>query len=260
MKTYTKALVLTVGQPSFGVGVIALTLMAGFAMVAHADSIPYPNSGLPNLTTYTFTATSSGNVTAYFAGGAAGFDNEIGMLVNGVSTGVVGLDVQTSTVGQSLNLGAVNAGDTVVFELINNSIGETVYSDPSLNTAYDPAGETQGHNHIYSTSYTRSSDIIDSKPGSPPLLLSDNVPVGTYIGWEDLPFTGGVGSEPANIQAWEDARGWNPTNADFDYDDESIIVTGVTTNVPDSGSSLTLLSIGLAVIAGIGWLRRRVRI
>jgi hypothetical protein len=255
MKTHLKkGLVSAVGQRSFGVGVMALALTAGSTKVARADSIPYPDSGLPNLASYSFTAASSGNITAYFAGGTAGFDTEIGMLVNGVSTGIIGLDVQSATVGQSLNLGAVNAGDSIVFELINNSIGQTAYSDPSLNLGYDPAGENQGHQHIFSTAYTRSSDIIDPKTGAPPLLLSDNVPVGTFIGWEDLPFTGGIGSEPLNVQTWEHTRGWDPTNADYDYDDLSIVVTDVSTNVPDSGSSLTLLGIGLA---GIGLVRRR---
>jgi hypothetical protein len=273
MKTRIKSFASIVGQCSFNVGVAALLLMAGTAKVARADMITYANIGTPNPVTYAFTATTSGDITAYFAGATAGFDNEMGMMVNGVSTGVIGLDNHTSTVGQSLDLGYAAAGATIVFELINNSIGEVAYSDPSLNVAYDAAGENQGHNHVYAAAYTATTDINDPKPGSQPILLSDNIPAGTYISFEDLPFTGGVGAEPAVVQAWEDATyGVSPTNSDFDYNDESFIVTDVATAtgpasvsattfnestatgaVPDSASTLILMSIGFA---GIGWLRR----
>jgi hypothetical protein len=254
MKIQMKALISMMRRRSFGLGITALALTAGSTKVAAVDLIPYPNGGTPNPTTYTFTAVASGDISAYFAGANAAFDTEIGMMVNGVSTGVVGLDDLTSTMGQKLDLGTVNAGDTIVFELINNSIGQTVYSDPSMNTAYDAAGENQGHNHIYSTAYTATTDI--NQPPVAPLLLSDNVPAGTYISWEDLPFTGGIGSEPVNVQNWEHSQGFNPTNADFDYNDLSVVVTDVATNVPDSTSTLTLLSIGLV---GIGCLRRRLQ-
>src|SRR5436190_14250871 len=118
-------------------GAAVALLMAGAGRVAAADAIPYPNSGTVNPNTYTFTAAANGNITAYFAGSTASYDNELGLLVNGVSTGIIGLDNHTSAIGQSLNLGAVNAGDTLTFVLINHTLGMNAYSDPALNGAYD---------------------------------------------------------------------------------------------------------------------------
>src|SRR5260221_7309690 len=113
-----------------------MSLMLG-ATSTFADAIPYPTSGTINPITYTFTAASSGNITAYLAGSTAGYDNELTMLVNGVETGIVGLDNNASGVGASLNLGAVTAGDTIVFVLVNHTLGDNAYSDRSLNGAYD---------------------------------------------------------------------------------------------------------------------------
>jgi hypothetical protein len=159
------------GQSELTIGVVALALVMG-AADASADLIPYGNVGTPNPTIYTFTATASGDIMAYFAGSSAGYDTEIGMLVNGVPTGIVGLDDHSSTVGQSLDLGFASAGSTLVFELINNSLGLSAYSDPSLNLPYDVAGETaNGHNHVYSTAYTATGSIIDPNQGG-------NIPVG----------------------------------------------------------------------------------
>src|SRR5690348_8842286 len=139
-------------QQTLRCAILALAL-GGIPQLARADLIPYPNTGTPNPITYTFTAATSGDIIAYFAGSVAGFDNELGMLVNGVSTGVIGLDNHASALGQSLNLGHANAGDTLVFVLQNNTLGKNAYSDPSLNTSYDFDGSV-GHNHIYSTPYT----------------------------------------------------------------------------------------------------------
>src|SRR5665213_32718 len=241
MKNHMKTLGSIIGQREFSVGVAALALIVGAAN-ASADLIPYGNAGTPNPTVYTFTATASGDITAYFGGSSAGYDTEIGMLVNGVPTGIIGLDDHSSTVGQSLNLGFASAGSTLVFELINNSLGLTAYSDPSLNLPYDVAGETaNGHNHVYSTAYTATGPIPDpNQGGSIPVGI---IPAGTYVAFEDLPFNG-LG---ASVNG----------NSDFDYNDETFIVTDVSTTtstVPDSGSSLTLLGIGFT---GIGLLRRR---
>src|SRR5690242_4627405 len=89
----------------------ALTLTANAAFAA----IVYPNSGTENLQTYSFTAASTGDLVAYFAGSGAAFENQLGLLVNGVSTGLVGLNNHTSAIGQSFNLGRVEAGDVLTF-------------------------------------------------------------------------------------------------------------------------------------------------
>src|SRR5438445_9672217 len=81
--------------------VIACALVVASAQFAVADPIPYPTSGAYNPVTYTFTAMASGNITAYFAGSTASYVNELGMLVNGVPTGIVGLNNHTSQIGRA---------------------------------------------------------------------------------------------------------------------------------------------------------------
>src|SRR5262249_26586427 len=160
--------------------VLALMILAlGMAQVAFADAIPYPSVGIPNPVTYTFTATTTGEVIAYFAGSDGGFDLELGLLVNGVSTGIFGLDNHSSIVGQSLDLGHVSAGDTLVFVLQNNTLGLNAYSDPSLNAAYDVSGAV-GHKHVYSTRYTATA----AKFGS--------IPLGSFCSFECQEFPNSV--------------------------------------------------------------------
>jgi hypothetical protein len=143
--------------------------LAGATGAAQAGTIPYPNSGVPNPTTYTFTAANTGPITAYFAGSSAGFEEVVGLWVNGVSTGITGLDNHTSAIGQSLVLGNVQAGDILTFEDIilppNNNVGPW-FSNPAMNG---------GDNHIYSTPAFAGQ-------------ISPSIPAGTYVAFEDLPF------------------------------------------------------------------------
>jgi hypothetical protein len=115
-------------------------------------------SGSPSfsITPRAFTAAATGEIIAYFAGAGATFDLQLGLLVNGVDTGVVGLDNKTSMIGQSLDLGHANAGDALTFVLHNLSL-------PTLNVSYDIDGSV-GHQHVYSTPYTATSPILDSIP------------------------------------------------------------------------------------------------
>src|SRR5262245_2725393 len=67
---------------------------------AWADAIPYATPGVVNPEVYTFTASSTGDIIAYFADSTAGDTNLLGLQVNGVSTGVFGLNNQTSHTGR----------------------------------------------------------------------------------------------------------------------------------------------------------------
>lgn len=197
---------------SFGLAAIVLA----FAPVAvvKADAIPYGNPGFENATTYTFTAAATANVKAYFAGSQAGFTNDLGLLVNGVDTGIYGLNNQTSAVGLSLDFGSVTAGDTLTFVMRNLIPGlGNLYSNPALNGPYDGGGI---HNHIYSTAYTATSPIIGS------------IPAGTYVAFEDL---------PANFPP------------DWNYHDETFVFTNVATSVAPLPSTAW---VGLALFAGLG--------
>jgi hypothetical protein len=146
----------------------SLLLSAGLFSSANADTIPYPNIGVPNPVTYDFTATVSGDIIAYFAGSNAADNEYIGLLVNGVSTGLIGLDNQTSTVGESFDLGFAAAGSKLTLVDYDGST-KTWYSNPSLNV--------DGGNHVYSAAAAAGQ-------------LYSASPAGTYLGFEDEPFPG----------------------------------------------------------------------
>jgi hypothetical protein len=131
---------------------------------AQAAPIPYSPAGTQNAVPYTFVATSTGIVTGYFAGSTANYMNEVSMLVNGVATGVYGLNNQTSVYGQSFNFGPVVQGDVLVFVLRNLVPGNVGpwYSQTSLNSDFV--------NHVYSSYYAGDASMI----------------AGTYVAFEDL--------------------------------------------------------------------------
>src|SRR3981081_1706787 len=82
---------------------------------AGASSIPYADVGQVNQQSYSLAATDTGSINVWFAGkGTATHENLLTAFVNGTWTGIVGLDNQTSALGQHLNLGHVSAGDTIV--------------------------------------------------------------------------------------------------------------------------------------------------
>jgi len=200
----------------------AVAVLIVGVQAAYADAIPYPDIGMLNPVTYAFTAASAGPVIAYFAGSTASYENKLGMLDNGVLTASgFGLDDHTSSIGQSFNLGTVNAGDSLVFVLDNLTLGMDAYSLPSLNVSYDSAAYIGSHNHIYSTSYTATSPILDS------------IPRGTFVAFEDLQFP----------------------SSDFNYNDEDFVFVNVAASTNPEPSTIILLGAGLLLVGG-AWMRK----
>ena len=66
---------------------------------------------------------ATGDIIAYFAGSTASFENTLGLQVNGISTGIFGLDNKSTPLGGNSNLGHANAGDVLTFVLHNVSPG-----------------------------------------------------------------------------------------------------------------------------------------
>jgi hypothetical protein len=137
--------------------------LSAFAMGAHAAPAPYANAGTENLIEYSFTAATTGDITAWFVGkGGAEFVNTLSISINGVETGISGLNNQTSVYGQSLNFGHANAGDTVVFSLNVTNFDRIWSSTKSQNI--DDA------NHVYASAFGGDQSL----------------PIGLYVAFEDL--------------------------------------------------------------------------
>jgi len=204
---------------ALAVGASLMFLILGSHGDARADAIPYPNVGTVNSTTYTFTAATSGDVIAYFTGSGAGFDNKLGLLINGVDHGIYGLDDHSSAPGDQLDFGPVNAGDVLTFVLLINGSAK-IYSDPSLNLAYDGSA---GHQHVYATPYSATSPIFGSSPA------------GLFVGFEDQRFPSG----------------------DFNYDDADFVVTNVSVSVPGPVVGAGLPGLVMAGSGVIALMRRR---
>jgi len=204
--------------------VCALALMAVLSAQVKADLIPYPTPGVVNPVIYSFTAAATGDLSAYFAGSTAAFTNVLGLLVNGVDTGIYGLNNHTSPLGTKLDFGPVTAGDKLVFVLENLvgliPPGQKAFSDPTLNGPYDsPAAAI---NHVYSTPYTGTGPIIDS------------IPAGTFVSFEDLKGGG-----------------------DLNYNDEDFVFTNVAAVGTPEPATLSLACLGIASLCGYKWRKRK---
>ncbi len=141
----------------------AAIVAIGTATAAQAALPVYPSSGTVNPVDYAFTAAATGNIVAYFAGHSAGYTNFLRLEVNGVDTGLEGLNNQITAPGTSFDFGPVNAGDQLVFKIRVSNTGNYFYSKRSMNA--------DGITHIYSDSYA-GGDF--------------GIPAGVYVGFEDI--------------------------------------------------------------------------
>ena len=155
---------------SISAAVLAFTALTSLA--ARADTIPYSHAGTiaPQAT---LTASATGDVLGYFvqggakSGGSAGNTDFIRLYdVTSGYTSAYFFNNQTTASGASVDFGTVHAGDTLVFELLD-----------------------QTTNQIFATSATYSADSVNhgyvtSYAGGRPNGAA--IPAGTYVGMEDL--------------------------------------------------------------------------
>ena len=143
----------------------ALLLAAACSGAAQAAPAPYTGTGEEAPEPGPLVASQSGQLVVYFSGLAGGYDNWVGVLVNGQQR-PLGLSNQTSTYGQSFSFGQVSAGDSLNFFIQigdpSEPDGERYYSDISWNL--------DGVNHAFLSDYSGDS------------LL----PAGQHLAFEDL--------------------------------------------------------------------------
>ena len=197
---------------------LAVTLAACVSLTA--TTIPYPNPG-KIAPTQSFVATTSSDVTAYFYGSNAGYDEQLGLFVNGQQLGGWSLDDHKSTFGESVDFGHVAAGSTLVFAIDVLSTKTIIYSDPAMNGDKD--------NHTYATAFGGLT-----KNGV-------TIPSGTYIGFEDL------------LAPHSD---FNYTDEQFILGDTTASLTPGGTSLSPEPNSVISIGFGIVCIA-IGSFRRR---
>jgi hypothetical protein len=143
----------------------AVAIAACGSIAAYGTSADYPSAG-QLAAGNSFTAMTSGQEIGYFYGSTALYVNLIDVWANGVQLGSYALNNHTSTFGEAVDFGFVNAGETLVFALEVTTRGYTVYSDPAMNS--------DGSNHVYTAPFAGQTKY------------GITLAAGTFISFEDL--------------------------------------------------------------------------
>jgi PEP-CTERM motif len=148
----------------FAIALTCIALSAG-STALYADQIPYATPGTIAQTT-TLTATATGDIMGYFYSASASDTDYVGIYDSTTKT-FSGwfFNNQGTTVGTAQDFGHVNAGDVLVVELENTSLGNEIF-------ATDPSYSADGVNHGYVTTFSGDKGLF---------------PAGLYVGMEDLP-------------------------------------------------------------------------
>lgn len=183
-----------------------------FALPALGDAIPYPTPGTvvpPSV----ITASATGTLVAYFFDGAEATHEDL-VAVLDVTAGWTSpwfFSNHATALGDSFTVGNVTSGDVLEFLLMDTFTGITYSSNP--------AGSPDGINHFYFTPHTAVGPV--------------GIPVGTYVGGEDL----------------------SQSISDLNYADNQYVYT--ITSVASVPEPATLALVGLGLVAA--GLFRRVR-
>jgi hypothetical protein len=195
---------------------LASVLAAGTTAL-HADSFtPYSNVGHPITTSspVTYTGANGVGITAYFYSVSASDTDTISVF--DATTGTF-----LSPQGALNNKVSVAGTTTVVFDSSTLHTGDTLYFDlyntsfPGDTFSSNAATSPDGDDHAYITPFSGT-------------IGSFGTITGTYVGMEDL---------PASVSDW-------------DYNDDTFVITSVDSAATPEPSTFALLGTGLLAAAG----------
>jgi hypothetical protein len=153
---------------------LALAGASFAASAAQAESWDYPESQFHTIdqATYSFTASASEDLTAYFMPSTGSYQSALGVKVNGVTFGRDAMVLGQTDNFTSYDFGHVAKGASIEFFIdVTPRDGSTTYAGTYYSTAADNADHLQ---HVWTA------------PHPDQWYLGPNgVPDGTFIGFED---------------------------------------------------------------------------